>query len=322
MHVHMDVLDVLDVLADIQELGFVEIRGGKVVAERRPLMNLYTNERWRVTIDYMVQYAKHHTEFEGEYYVCIYDGWREYSEYVPHEARTYVPWTPDMRRDFVGKGAEGEPRFRHMHANPSLYPVLPRPVLAYNRHERDANVLLIPDAQFLETQFKGFVQNVRSNDVPIERKTGDRVVWRGSPNISCGCAYMDHGFGKQHPRELAVKRLTHVLDASYERADIAWMLKHRYLLDLDGMVSAWSGLYWKLWSNSVVIKMRSHWEQWYYDSLRPYTHFVPVGTFYELVHVHAWCQKNKDLCERIAKESTQFVRGLTYDYAYKDYVIR
>ena len=57
------------------------------------------------------------------------------------------------------------------------------------------------------------------------------------------------------------------------------MLPFKYALDLDGMTSAWSAFYWKLYSNCIPIKLASHWEQWYYRELIPYYHYLPLLQF-------------------------------------------
>lgn len=319
-----------DVLSAIHELGFVKIAGGKIEKQVLPRNNLYTEERWDITVRYLGVYAREHPSFGGEYFLCVYDGWREYSEYVPHEARKYVPWSKETAVSFTGVGVGNEPRFVHQHDDISLYPVLPRKVIAYNRHLNDTSVLLIPDAQFLQTEFQLYKAKVNVGDVPWGSKR-DVVVWRGSQHVGKGCGYMDHGFGKMHPRILATnylktglptsKEVASYYDVSFEQRDIAWMLQHKYLLDIDGMVSAWSGLYWKLYSGSVVIKLQSHWEQWYYRELTPYVHYVPLASIHEVPTIMQWCHHNQDACKRIARTATEFVKGITCNYACTGYII-
>jgi len=110
----------------------------------------------------LTDYSKEHPDFGGEFFVCLYDGWREYSEPImPPADRQYVPWTSlptHVKASYLGPGNAKEPRFRHPSAlsqDPAApYPNLPRKVLTYNRHKYDTNALLIPDSEFLET--KGF----------------------------------------------------------------------------------------------------------------------------------------------------------------------
>jgi hypothetical protein len=55
-------------------------------------------------------------------------------------------------------------------------------------------------------------------------------------------------------------------------------MTYRYLLDIDGWANAWTGLFQRLLTGSVVLKVASHkgFRQWYYDRLIPWVNFVPV----------------------------------------------
>jgi hypothetical protein len=142
------------------------------------------------------------------------------------------------------------------------------------------------------------------------------------------------GRSRIHPRDLACSissspgRLTpdiaQFLNASYDFMPVGDMLQSRYLLDLDGMVSAWSGLFWKLYSASAVFKLRSHWEQWYYRDLVPLVHFVPLRNLSPEVVQAAfdWCETGSpQQCEGVAQAGAALARTLTYEYAVKQYVI-
>jgi hypothetical protein len=323
-----------DVLDDIRELGYVCIGDGKLKAFVKPQEHVYTDVRWKPTLEYLSVYAKHHPDFGGEFFVCAYDGWREYSEPVAEELRNYTPWSSDascrewFRTNFVGQGNAGEARFRHKADNASLYPELPHKVLAYERHVGDRNVLIMPNAEFLTTQYRGFTSKVDTFDIPWEKKH-DKIIWRGGPNFSKdGYGYYDHGYGKTHPRELAVQLANHhsglrqICDCSYERADISWQLQYKYILNLDGMVSAWSATHWKLYSNSLVLQGPSHWEHWISGLLKPYVHYLPFDTFYQLPHLYKWCQYNDTKCRDIVQNATELAKSLTLQYALKEYTIQ
>ena len=91
------------------------------------------------------------------------------------------------------------------------------------------------------------------------------------------------------------------------------MLKYKYQIDVDGEVNAWSALYWKLYSRSVVLKVESHFEQWYYKDLKPWIHYVPVAAnlsdFYDIVD---WVLTHDKECEKIALSGRMFASQLTY----------
>lgn len=312
----MTILDppVRDVLSSVVELGYVSLRKGTIVDLVPPRFNLGLS-RLSTTLTYLSEYGRRHREWDGEFFLCLYDGWREYSRPIEEGRRQYVPWAELDPANFLGIGNDREPRFRHRHPDPTIYPVLPRQVLTYNRHYGDRNALLLPDPEFLRTGFEGYLHDVITGD----RLWGEKIskaLWRGSRNIG----------DVTHPREQAVElskksEYTAVLDASYERAPISWMLKYKYLLDIDGMVNAWSGLFWKLSSNSLVLKVSTHWEQWYYAQLTPNRHYLPVDKYERLSELIRWCEANGDACQRIVTEAHNMVSKFTRDYAATEYII-
>ena len=92
---------VSNILNTITELGYVSIYNRTIVQSKRPFANVYSDDdhvvnqtdypnRWNITIQYLSDYVKYHDNFFGDYFVCIYDGWRENAEYVPlSQNRTY-----------------------------------------------------------------------------------------------------------------------------------------------------------------------------------------------------------------------------------------
>lgn len=317
--------DVRVVLREVEELGFVRFAGGRVFVMPPKNNFWYPDVRWEPTIHYLAAYAHHHREFEGEFFLCLHDGWREHTAFVAPNQRERPPWLAMRNRsDYLRPGHRGEPRFLHPPDVQSVYPALPRKILAYNRHAGDDEVLLIPDAEFLANGFRYFRRQVRRGDSAWHTKKC-QAVWRGNRNITTPSDYHDHGAGPKHPRELAVEFSTHhpdVLDASYDRMTIAEQLRYRYVLDLDGAVSAWSANYWKMLSNSLVVRYRSHWEGWYTARLRPGVHFVPFDSFHELPQVVDWCRAHDTQCRQIAANASRFIHGITYRHAIHSYRIQ
>ena len=100
------------------------------------------------------------------------------------------------------------------------------------------------------------------------------------------------------------------------------MLQYKYMIDIDGEVNAWTGLIWKLYSGSTVFKVDSHFEQWYYSSLQPWVHYVPVrGDLQDLEEKLAWALANDDLARKIAENGRAFVANLTYEGVIENYNI-
>lgn len=337
----MDDPEVSEALAEIAELGYLHIRDGKITDIRKPLDCIYSTswDRWTPTLRYLADYAAAHDDFGGHFFLCTYDGWREYSEptLAPSERR-YIRWrdiaAAHRRENYIGRGNIGEPRFRAAYppaTDPAIYPELPLPVIAYNRHIADRNVLLIPDSEFLENQFSSFRTAVEQHDIPFADKV-PKFYWRGSPNMTDGYSYVppDTGFGERaHQRGVAVAiaaypQVRNIMTASFEKTPIQRMLNFKYQLDLDGLVSAWSAGYWKLLSNSVVVRPPSHWEHWYSDQLTANRHYLPLADFRPttIMDTFNYAEQHPDEMADIAAASTAFAKKLTYEYAVHEYRIR
>jgi len=306
------------VLQAVPELGLVSVGPhGTLVRVVPPIRTVgwVLPTRWRVTVSYLAGPAE---LAPGDYFVCVYDGWREYSAYTPENAgRMYVPFMPAMVARYSGIGSAGEPRFMHDPAAPEVYPVLPAPVIAYSRHVGDRCVRLIPDSEFLSDTHLPTLRQVVMADLPFSEKTGGRVFWRGSAH--------NHATPDRMPpraelmqtvmRSPAVGR---VVDAQYTdascRASIADQLRYRYLLDLDGAVNAWCGLFWKLASRSVVMRLPTPWEQWYYPSLKAGTHYIPVAGPEQLPRALQWAEAHPTECQAMAQAATELVADVLEAY--------
>ena len=96
------------------------------------------------------------------------------------------------------------------------------------------------------------------------------------------------------------------------------MLRYRGIVDLDGNTNSWRGAYWKLRSNSVVLKQQSPFCQWYYHRLVPYVHYIPLTR--DLGDVNkweAWVAEDAHIptMRAIARASTELMRTLTLSSA-------
>lgn len=98
------------------------------------------------------------------------------------------------------------------------------------------------------------------------------------------------------------------------RRDPKWMIAARGVLDIDGNTNSWGGLWWKLASNSVVIKVESHWSQWYYGLLHPWEHYIPVRAdlqdLWDRVD-YVLNRSNDEALRRIATASTDLIQSIT-----------
>lgn len=335
-----------EILSTVGELGFIDTYNMTVVL---PAMNLYTHLRGPIMLQFISNYLTRHPDSSLSCFFTVYDGWREHTPPVSSPEPTFVLLSKEeLQTKFVGHGSEGEPG-RFIKAFPEvdvdLYPVFQYPVLAFGRHKNDPTVILLPDPEFIANLgHLGLKEEVDVSDIPWEQKR-NQMVWRGGNH---GMAYSVYNVdGPQrvivdaegtihtklmNQRELLVWRsrrsspVADMIDAEFAilpgetsmtKRD---MLQYKFLIDVDGEVNAWTGLIWKLYSGSTVFKIDSHFEQWYYSSLQPWVHYVPVrGDLQDLEEKLVWALANDDLARTIANNGRAFVTNLTYEGVIENY---
>jgi hypothetical protein len=301
--------DISHILAEIPELSYVDITAKRVryIAPRQHL----SETRSFPVLSYLRRVAEC-GRLAGEFFLCLYDGWREYSK--PVENPVFVPWDSLDLGQFTGPGSKGEPRFIHSYSD-DIFPVLPLPVLTFCRHKGDVNALLIPDPQYLRSQFGNYRKEVELHDIAWSSKSGSTLFWRGSRRKT---SYQ--GQVEPHPREFITSRYSPFVDAHYStHTPIAAQLAHKFLVDVDGMVNAWSGLFWKLSSNSLPIKIKSHWEQWYYPMLCDGKNIILSDLGLE--QTYRRLAADDELACEIAHAGKELVSRLTFQYACEEYII-
>ena len=197
--------------------------------------------------------------------------------------------------------------------------------------------ILIPDTDFLES--KGYI-NTRNhfdaNPVAWEKRqpvafwrgntTGIRSgdSWRTIPRVQMCEICSDLGVSKlfdvglsglaQIPKEDEKALKASGLMRGY--LPILSSNQYKYQIDVDGNSNAWSGLFQRLLSKSAVLKVASPhgFQQWYYDRLIPWEHFVPVESeMGDLVEKTQWLIANDVKAMQIGQQGAEFARSLTYD---------
>lgn len=89
-------------------------------------------------------------------------------------------------------------------------------------------------------------------------------------------------------------------------------MNFRFLIDIDGNSNSW-GLLLKLLMGSCVLKVSSPWQQWYYDGLRAWEHYVPVsGDLSDLEARIAWCLDNDAEARAIGENGLEYGRRLVF----------
>ncbi len=204
----------------------------------------------------------------------------------------------------------------------------PLPTLCFSKDKNCKNAILIPDPESL-AGLVDFHQAVHSYDIAFDKKS-PLAFWRGATtggnytlnnwkNFTRSKAVL---FSLKNPDLLDAKFTTAIgnhskdlrvllkkLGAFSKFTDLKDQLKYKYLLDLDGNCCAYSRFNWILLSNSVCLKHQSNYEQWYYDALTPFKHYIPFASdFSDFSNILELAKKNPTTCKTISKEATLFAK--------------
>jgi hypothetical protein len=161
------------------------------------------------------------------------------------------------------------------------------------------DTLLVPDPYFLSTQGYADMREPGAAARPWDQRR-PVALWRGAPTgyrttdsildlprlALCAlaarndyAAYLDAGVtGLAQVRSQAEIDLLQRMGMVRDFIPPARFQNWKYHIDIDGNTNSWPGLFQKLLSGSVVLKVASarKFAQWYYDRLKPFEHFVPV----------------------------------------------
>ena len=97
---------------------------------------------------------------------------------------------------------------------------------------------------------------------------------------------------------------------------------YKYLLDIDGNSCTFSRCRWILLSNSTLLKPASQNIQWYYKTLKPYIHYVPLREdLSDLQEVYQWLTTHDDEARRISLEGQRLAKSLFSKTNIEKYVV-
>jgi hypothetical protein len=203
-------------------------------------------------------------------------------------------------------------------------------------------VSLIPDPYFLRSEgYRPLRAMAHEGSLVPWRERQDVVFWRGSathggftrrgtpikrleevPRVAL-CLKLRDKAGtdvaiidpwQYFPAETAIRWLQtqQILRPAVSAQEQA---QHRYLIDIDGVANAW-GFFEKLLMGSCILKVETPYEQWFYGSIAPWTHYVPVAADLSDLHQQIqWCRENPTAAEAIAAAGQAFALGFSYQHA-------
>ncbi len=173
--------------------------------------------------------------------------------------------------------------------------------------------ILLPDPDSLS--IVRLFKDIDKNYVPYNRRKNS-AIWRGA---STGNFLLGRGklckLSNENPSILNAKitsycqNITPVQEFSGKYMNVTSQIKYKIMIDIDGNSNSWSGLAWKLYSDSIVLKVESPYKQWYYDKLIPWMHYIPVkNNLEDLIEKISWILKHDKECEIIGLQAHNLVK--------------
>jgi len=186
-------------------------------------------------------------------------------------------------------------------------------VFTYSKRIDDTKSICIPDPYFCNyKQHSKQLKEIRDNYVRWSDKI-NTCIWRGNINNSFNINFIDtKNKDNLNPRQyfFQLYKNNKIKNCNYSSkfTTISEQIKYKYILDIDGWSNTWDATVWKLYSGSILLKVKSLWKQWYYDELVEWEHYVPINNdFSDLNEKIEWCINNDDKCKQIAINSNNFV---------------
>jgi hypothetical protein len=200
--------------------------------------------------------------------------------------------------------------------------------------------LLLPDSDFLyRYAYQDFKDQLATQSIPWEARQ-EILYWRGS---ATGDKKDDHKW-RMMPRfqlcqfatevankdlfDIKITRITNRFSSEEVIAEIKNsgltapyaaaidQVNYKYLIDLDGHGSTWTGLFLRLLTGSTVLKVNSErgFRQWFHDRLIPWENYVPVKSdFSDLEETVVYLKNNDELAHKIGSAGRELAYSMTLE---------
>jgi len=261
------------------------------------------NENGETLISYWMEYINPFLN-KSNYYIliCHMDGYLEYIEYSENELEDVVPDQYTNQQYIEEVIGQKYPIF-HKKKN----------VFAMCKKINDTKTLLLADSHYIRS--KGYTkekEQIDSFSKPFQKRKSE-CIWRGTLENGKNFNFFNlegkDGLNQRNYfKKLYEENRFQKVNFKKEFTSMKDQMDYKYILDIDGYSNTWDSTVWKLYSGSVLLKVKSKWKQWYYDDLKEWIHYVPVeNDFSDLNDKIEWCIHNDSECERIVENAKQFV---------------
>ncbi len=208
-------------------------------------------------------------------------------------------------------------------------------------YEKDK--LLLPDAFMIQdNMWKNLIIRIEEANLSNDwQNKKDKIFWRGGPHGSESKYLYNISnfdklarlklvlFSKLYPNIIDAKfiasygefskdkdgdNLKYVLDLlevqSSNRVSESEHLKYKYLVAIDGNTCPWLRVPWIMLSNSVLVKQETSNVEWFYSSLKPYVHYVPIKKdLTDIFDKIEWLKSHDEEAHKISINAQNFIRN-------------
>jgi hypothetical protein len=209
--------------------------------------------------------------------------------------------------------------------------------VSFERAVGDESVGLIPDLYYFSS--RGFKNGWINGDVPPWKSKTSVFTWRGittgghdhtvesiatlprlilcakgselGPLADFGITQVVHARSEVDAKEIEVHLKAIGMWKDHMPQHI--MGRSKFLLEIDGSANSW-GFLAKLIMGCCVLKVDSPFEQWFYQDLKPWIHYIPIARdLSNLPETMEWCLLNEPACREIASAGQAFAEARTFD---------
>lgn len=204
----------------------------------------------------------------------------------------------------------------------------------------ESNTLIMPDSIFLKPSWGELIKKIEeANRIYNWNSKIEQLFWRGSTtggeatyqyNIENFDKFSRLKFvilSKLYPEEINARftnsnfssdksgeNLKTILEILFgkENASVKEVehLQYKYLVSLDGNSATGTRVPWIMLSNSTLIKQDSNKIEWFYSSLKPYIHYVPIKSdLTNIFEQYQWLKEHDDTIKEISFNGQKFVKN-------------
>jgi len=214
------------------------------------------------------------------------------------------------------------------------------PIFSFDKTEGSEKIL-IPDTDYLVTNC---YKSILSNDPQNFSEKFNRAIFAGSTTGGGGLS-LQKIINKKVPRiksaeyfkdsELVLFKITNICQTEDQQIidyisnlgilidRVSWesQINYKFLISVDGNGATWSRIVNALCSNSVLLKYDSPRTQFYYDSLVPWLHYIPISSDQEIEKIVQSEIDYPGKYEYIAEASSKFATSYLNKEVIDCYVI-